>query len=142
MDVTSYKIKEIEVELGIIYDSSSSESPLSLWYENIRDKFVYELKLGDVLRLLRQQLYVSYIVPKAVEYLQANLFAGEQYDGELVAVLSRIPFDTWGQNETLKRDLQKIISSEYLNINQRIWTTDSFRSNFLKDYDKLLKNLY
>jgi hypothetical protein len=51
---------EIEERLGIIYEDGVSNSSLPLWYGSIRHKKLSDLNEGDVIRLIRQDLYHAF----------------------------------------------------------------------------------
>lgn len=64
--------------------------PLQKWYNQIIDKTVSEISVADVLRMMRQNEFMELAIPKAVTFLNANPFEGEQYEGELLEKISTL----------------------------------------------------
>lgn len=91
------KIEKIE---NIVYDTRNSEqSSLSLWYSSIRNMKISNLSSGDLARLIRQRMYIKYIIKECINRLYKNPFTGEKYDGELIYVLSNnIDSSFWKEN--------------------------------------------
>lgn len=61
-----------------------NSSSLVKWYNNVIEKTYSELNVGDVLRMLRQNLFVDMAVKKSLVMLNNDIFIGEYYDGELL----------------------------------------------------------
>jgi hypothetical protein len=138
------KIIDIETELGISYNTDSKESSLSLWYESIRDKYLSELTEKDVIRLIRQNLYLTYVLPIAFEFLMINPFEGEQLDGELITVISRIPNQFWNSNVTLKNEMLSLTlttHSDVAKIEKYVWISDADKTDYVSNLEKIINNL-
>ncbi len=91
-------------------EGSFPESPLAIWYESVRDRPVSEFTVADLCRACRQQLYPEHVIPVVLERLRQDPFAGEKYDGELIAGLTTIPGEFWSSNPNLASDLASILS--------------------------------
>lgn len=61
-----------------------NSSSLVKWYNNVIEKTYNELNVGDVLRMLRQNLFIDMAVKKSLVMLNNDIFIGEYYDGELL----------------------------------------------------------
>ena len=79
------------------------ENPSSLtkWYLSVRDIPLDMLDVGDVCRALRQNLFVSEVLPIAVALLEDDVLAGELYDGELIVALAGLNAGYWQENKNL-----------------------------------------
>lgn len=126
-------IKEIEEKLNLNYSNlrEYSEYFLPLWYDKIREKKVGNLSNGDVARLIRQNMYIEYIVPEALERLKDNPFLGELYDGEILKTLYNLDFNFWEKNKKSKNKMSNIL---YLLLNTKryknIWMNDEDKDEF------------
>lgn len=89
-----------DLEKGNSVDWLSKDSPSSLteWYMSVRDIHLSRFGVGDVCRALRQNLFVSEVLPVAVALLKDDVLVGERYDGELVAALSGLSPRYWQEN--------------------------------------------
>lgn len=75
------------------YDCQYDEEevyPLQKWYNQLIDKTMNELTIADVLRMMRQELFVDLAMERAMVFLEDDVFAGEAYDGQLLEGISRI----------------------------------------------------
>lgn len=142
--IEHYTLVQIESLQGIIYHEDLGKNSLSRWYETIRVKKLSELTEDDVIRLARQNLYLSYIVPRAFKILRNNRFAGKQYDGELLVVLSRIFPDFWDNHGSLKEELLTLvhqIASEPTILNNHEWASTEDKRNFENTLNKIISEL-
>lgn len=64
--------------------------PLQKWYNQLINKTNNEITVADVLRMIRQKVFVELAISKAMEFLKDNVFAGEVYDGEMLEKISEI----------------------------------------------------
>ncbi|MCR5824224.1 MAG: hypothetical protein K6G60_07330, partial [Lachnospiraceae bacterium] len=71
-----YKCKKIVGEDSLL--------PLPNWYNHVIEKDIDELDLSDVLKMLRQRLFLKVAVKKTIDFLLVNPFIGELYEGELM----------------------------------------------------------
>ena len=94
MNETIYQIK------GIKLQELKWMSPLELWFNEMVRKRVEDLTLGDISRMLRQEIYLDIAVPCAYGRLRDNPFCGEMYDGQLLELLLRVL-----QNHPQERDI-------------------------------------
>lgn len=81
------KIKDIFDCAEII---SEELFPLQKWYNQLIGKTFQEITVADVLKMIRQNQFISLAVSKALVLLEDNVFAGEAYDGEILEKLSAL----------------------------------------------------
>lgn len=98
----SPRIVDIEAMLGVDGSKQDTRYGLPRWYLTIRGKRLCELSDGDVARLIRQDMYLDFVVPEAVARLRRDPLAGEMYEGEIVRVLARVEADYWLQHPDQK----------------------------------------
>jgi hypothetical protein len=67
--------------------------PLQIWYNNLIEKTVDEITIFDILRMLRQKVFIELAMNKALEYLRQDVFIGEQYDGQMIEEISKMNTD-------------------------------------------------
>jgi len=92
------KFRDLEKETSVNWLSEGKNSSLTEWYLSVRDIHLSQLGVGDVCRALRQNLFVSEVLPFAVALLNDDVLIGERYDGELVAALSGLSSKYWQNN--------------------------------------------
>lgn len=109
MNNKNLKIMDIEKEFGIIYQKVETFG-LTLWYDKVRKKRINELSNGDIARLIRQNLYLSYIVPEAIKRLYIEPTIGEQYSGEVLESFTKINVEFWHINTDLFKELCLLIN--------------------------------
>lgn len=89
-------IKDLELRLGIEYEPQEVKgSALSIWYDMLRHKRIQELSDEDMTRLIRQNLYIPYIMPEVLARLKNNPTMGELYSGEMMEALSKLDNGFW-----------------------------------------------
>jgi len=92
------RFRDLEKETPVNWLSEDKKSSLTEWYLSVRDIHLSRLGVGDVCRALRQNLFVSEVLPFAVALLNDDVLIGERYDGELVAALSGLSSKYWQEN--------------------------------------------
>lgn len=92
------KFRDLEKKTSVGWVPEDKPSSLTEWYISVRDIHLNQLGVGDVCRALRQDLFVSEVLPVAVALLNDDVLAGESYDGELVAALSGLSRRYWQEN--------------------------------------------
>jgi hypothetical protein len=107
------------------------EFPLPAWYRVVRNKPLSEFSIEDVCKSCRQNLYPEHIVPLALNLLEANVLAGELYDGELLVSLKSVPQNYWTENSDHRDFLLRIIKK----------TKDRSEESLQKDLEELLIKL-
>lgn len=102
-----YNVKEIKL--------NKNSTSLEIWFNSVIYKNITQITLSDVLRMIRQQLFLEIALEKAIELLKDNPFVGEYYSGELFEHLLKI------NPRLLKkfdREIKKIIINIKANINE------------------------
>ncbi len=64
--------------------------PLQKWYNRLIEKTTDDIDVTDILRMLRQKVFVDLAIPTAIKLLQKDVYAGELYEGEVLEKLSEI----------------------------------------------------
>lgn len=122
------KIKDI---WGCSYIESETELyPLQKWYNHLIDKKVSEIEVSDVLRMIRQNVFIDIAIQKAVNFLKENPFAGEMYEGELLEKMSKL------ERSALKQyiqELKEVLGVALINNKTHEWMEEE-----RKDFDKVI----
>lgn len=77
---------------GIDYVPSDSSS-LDAWFASVIDISFDEMEVKDVARSIRQDLFLSDMLPLAEAYLKEDPLAGYMYDGEVIAAIASLTSD-------------------------------------------------
>ena len=113
--VSGLGIMDIETCLGITEPVIDSSYSLPKWYERIRSLKIGDLTDGDLARMLRQDLYVEYILLEVLERLESNPLTGEMYEGELITAFSKVKTAYWVQSDEVKGGLLSIVDALVVN---------------------------
>ena len=97
--------RQMEKQPSITVPDEQSDSALGTWYQAVRDKAISDFEIGDLCRACRQELYLDYVVPVAIQCLQEEPAAGDIYDGELLVALKGVPIDFWARREREAHEL-------------------------------------
>ncbi|MEI7411770.1 contact-dependent growth inhibition system immunity protein [Pectobacterium aroidearum] len=110
-----------------VVKETHQQSSLELWFESIIDIPIEKLAVEDLCRAIRQELFIEQLMPRVLDVLDDDPLAGEYYDGELIAALSRITRDelTHHKNNFIK--IQKIINQIDFSV-----ISDDLKSDILK----------
>ena len=95
-------------------NSEIGNSSLDIWLKSVLTKTVAQLTPKDCCIALRQGLGLEVFVPRALQILNEDPFAGDQFDGELFSCLFRSPRSFWQANTQLKKELAVIASKGIL----------------------------
>lgn len=100
---------------SIARDQSSTWQPeahpssLTQWYLSVYDVPIEDLEAEDLCRAIRQELFISDLLPVAVSALKEDLFFGYMDDGELLRALSKLSADYWVENVFLAKKMLSIL---------------------------------
>lgn len=75
---------------GVKLDELEREYGLQIWFYNMVQKSIEELTLGDVGRMLRQDVFLDIAIPLAWKYMLADPFDAEMYEGELIVAMTGV----------------------------------------------------
>lgn len=78
----------------------NNDSPLQIWYDNVREKRLSDFSIEDICKAVRQNLFIKYVMPKVITLLEENMLAGELYEGELIAAVTNMPVKEWANIPT------------------------------------------
>ena len=132
--IKTIKIKEIEKLEQIPYEKYKiGDSPLELWYDRIRDKEIFDLSDADLLRMLRQSVFLNYITDEIVKRLKNNPILGEQQSGEMLVTLSEQNLIFWYHNPLFKEQIvsisKKIIESDFIDTTDELFDFEKTELN-------------
>ena len=82
-----YQIKKVDLQ------ELKHNSPLDQWFSQVILKPVDDLFVGEIARMLRQEIYLDIAIPCAWNELLNDPFCGEMYDGELLVSLTGVLSD-------------------------------------------------
>lgn len=132
----SEKIKEL-------YDceyvtSDEALYPLQEWYNTLIDKTMDDITIADVLRMIRQKMFIKLAMQKAVEILQRNVFAGELYDGQLIDKISEIDSEFF----EIDTEKLKLVVKDALDKSEAYeWSYDGEKEEFIEIVKLLAKKI-
>lgn len=132
-----------EKKLKELYDcqyiiSDEDLYPLQKWYNKLIDKSINEINIADVLRMLRQKVFIKLAMSKAIELLRENIFVGELYDGELLKKLSE--FDAMFL-ASYASDLKSILKDSVEKCKLHTWGYDEEEEEFKEVVNLILTKL-
>lgn len=105
------KFRDLEKDSAVTWLEEGNPSSLTEWYLSVRDIHLDRLGVGDVCRALRQDLFVSDILPVAIALLNEDILAGERYDGELVAALADLHPKYWQDNTSAAHQAARALTA-------------------------------
>lgn len=83
------RLRDFFKEKNIEYKKQNT-SYLDEWFNEIIDIPLSELSVGDISRLIRQQVFICEILPYALNILSLDPLAGDSYDGQLISSLATL----------------------------------------------------
>lgn len=121
----SQTIKEI-YSLNQNNQNAEPEYALDTWYARLINITADEIDLGDVSRMLTQNVFIDLGIKKAMEILSEDPIAGVFYDGQLLELLSAVDLDEFKDLSQLKLLLQKISN----NLSNLDWSSEEDQIEF------------
>ena len=126
------KIKEL---YDCEYEASEEELyPLQKWYNQLLDKTIEEISPGDVAKMLRQRVGPDLAMTKAIEELRRNPFAGELYEGEILAAIAGMEAAITASHKT---ELQTVLKDAKERTAAHEWTYDGEEGEFQEIVDSV-----
>ena len=119
-------------EIKLNNDSTS----LEIWFNKMINKTEDELEISDLLRMIRQNLFMDLALNLSIEMLKQNPFIGEYYEGELINHLLRIDVNLIIR---YKDDIKQILSDAQINICKIVWESEDDKDEFNKNLQALCK---
>ncbi|MFD1886474.1 contact-dependent growth inhibition system immunity protein [Paenibacillus wenxiniae] len=89
-DYRDLSVSKISALLGIADDVPDERIPLSIWMEYIKNYKIKNLTDGNIAKLIRQEIFLEYIIPEALQRIQIDPLAGSLGDGELVEAFNYV----------------------------------------------------
>lgn len=95
---------------GIEWGPATHDSSLVASVHRLRRVPLKEYRLEDLRLMIGQQVGVRYLVPQALDHLQAHpLATGDFYPGDLLAEVARLPDNFWfGHRHLVPRALDAV----------------------------------
>lgn len=127
------KIKEL-YNCGYETPEGTSEElyPLQKWYNQLIDKTIQEINREDVAKMLRQKIFPDLAMTKAIEFLQEDPFAGELYEGEILAAIAKQETSLLA---SYARELQDVLSDALRKMMAHEWLYDGEEEEFREIVD-------
>lgn len=79
------KIKDL-YDYDMVSDADE-DNVANEWFNVLMEKFVGELNIGDICRMLRQKIFSVVAIDRAIEILNTDPFVGDLYEGQLMVNL-------------------------------------------------------
>lgn len=101
--------REIDKSKGFEWELGPDPSSLELWHMSILDTPTTELEIGDLCRAVRQEMYISELLPVVVSELDKEVLVGYWDDAELLKLTSELSGSVWGQCLVLAKKMLDIL---------------------------------
>ena len=102
---------------------------LEIWYNKLLEKTYSELTVADVLRMIRQEVFVEIALKKAIDILKNNPLVGEMYEGELLEKVLKEEIETITQK--YNEDIKMILKKAKEKAENYEWITNDEKNDFL-----------
>lgn len=101
--------RSIATNLNSSWQPEADPSSLTQWYLSVCDVPLEDLGVEDLCRAVRQDLFISDLLPVAVSTLKKDLLSGYIDDGELLAAVARLSPLYWIGNVFLAKKMLSIL---------------------------------
>lgn len=110
--------------------------PVEEWFNAVMEKTEDKLTVSDVSRMLRQKIFSVIAINRAIEMLKEDLFAGEMYEGQLMANLCNAK-----EKYLCKRydDIRPILKDAELKALGHQWSSEKDKQDYLRTVEDFLK---
>ena len=102
---------------------------LEIWYNKLLEKTYSELTVADVLRMIRQEVFVEIALKKAIDILKNNPLVGEMYEGELLEKVLKEEIETI--TKKYNEDIKMILKKAKEKAENYEWITNDEKNDFL-----------
>jgi len=102
--------RDIDESKGFKWELGPDPSALELWHMSILDTPISELEIGGLCRAVRQEMYISRLLPMVVSELDKDVLVGYWDDAELLKLISELSGSVWGQYAVLAEKMLDILS--------------------------------
>jgi hypothetical protein len=109
---------DIERILNIKYHNQ--DDTLSDWYRSIKNSDIDNLTLNDLVKSIRQNLYLGFLMKNILKFLYDDINCGDNYDGELLVSLKFINVDFWKNNKDISLLFKNLIEEKFIDIDSDI----------------------
>ena len=114
-----------------IYNCKEEQNPvypLQKWYNEVIQKNEDEITISDVLRMIRQNLFIEIATKKTVEFLISDPFAHEEYEGQLLEHLARVDAIYL---KTYADKIERIADNGMKSLNESEWMSEDDKAEYL-----------
>lgn len=118
-----YRVNEIEL--------NNYSTSLEKWFNEVIYKSEIELNISDLLRMIRQNLFIDLALILSIKMLKENPLIGEYYDGELIGHLLKVDK---GLLLNYKEDIKEILFDAQQKVETFKWESN-------EDKDEVCDNL-
>ncbi|MCP1517056.1 hypothetical protein J2Y74_001366 [Pseudomonas migulae] len=101
--------RSVAKENNSSWQPEAEMSSLTQWYLSIRDIPLEDLQMEDLCRAVRQELFISDLLPIVVSTLEKDLLSGFIDDGELLEAVSRLSPHYWSGNIILAKKMMSLL---------------------------------
>ena len=128
-------MKTLKELYNLEYDKKPGNELYSLpqWFNKVIDKTPEELSVDDIGIMIRQDVVFDLALDKAIELLADDPLSGYQYEGEILASLSRHESYT----EAQKKKITTLISKLETFADNHEFEVDEFKDDYLNDLNNL-----
>ena len=113
-------------------------APLERWYNRVLDKEPIEISIGDILRALRQSVFVEVAEEMLIKHLQADVFAGETTEGELMEALANF---TLTSTRKFYDEISAIVAASEAKVDQYEWADETDKKDYMESVSKVKTHL-
>lgn len=107
-------LEEIENQT---WNDMSFKSSLVTQVDNLSKVPIQDLTAGNLRLLIGQNIGLNALIPIALELLEDNIFLdSELFAGDLLNAVKSIDKDFWSNNNSLKKDFEKLITDSINNL--------------------------
>ncbi|WP_146039811.1 MULTISPECIES: contact-dependent growth inhibition system immunity protein [unclassified Pseudomonas] len=101
--------RSIAAGLNSTWQPEADPSSLTRWYLSVCDIPIAGLQVEDLCRAVRQELFLSELLPFVVDVLDKDLLSGFIDDGELLAAVTRLSSSYWSNDVLLAQKMRSIL---------------------------------
>ena len=114
MNINDLSIEALE---SCYWDDMEFDSYVIKTAQAARKKPLSKLSKEEIRLLISQKIGLKYVIPKAIDILEQNLFIEVcYYEGDLLASMLNLSFDDWSDNYDSLRSFQMLLEKNIASI--------------------------
>jgi hypothetical protein len=111
---------------------------LDVWFHSLLNKRTGDLNVNDICKMIRQDILLEEIaLDKAIEFLRRDPLAGNMFDGEILEMINRVPFEKYFCKKESIKDLKNIL----VQIKENLAGYDWISEDDMKRYSSTVNNM-